>query len=56
MPYLSPSLKLFSYKMIWTNDLKFQKSSFNINFTINIKAERIKQINEIYIYMFFENQ
>ena len=42
--------------MIWTNDLKFQKSSLNINLTIKIKAERIKQINgNLYIYIFRES-
>ena len=42
--------------MIWTNDLKFQNSSLNINLRIDIKAERIKQINgNLYIYIFRES-
>ena len=42
--------------MNWINDLKFQKSSLNVNLTIKIKAERIKQINgNLYIYIFRES-
>ena len=42
--------------MIWTKDLNFQKSSFNTKFTMQIKAERIKQINgNLYLYVFRES-